>query len=193
MYPASPPPYAQRQHHPPCARCGSPTGGHPLLSPQGHLMCGPCFHAMSQAAANERANASVGNGVLYLGNDRSVQAGLRGDMEAKLLRRCAKCQAHAVTVVHVTFHYVNGITRGRTYDNRCDACGVTFKTESVLRAIVELGGGIAITLMGACGIAFGSGWSLLLGLGVPLGMWMAGQTVMRIVARFRNPIVPRLA
>jgi len=156
-------------------------------------MCGPCFHAMSQAAANERANASVGNGVLYLGNDRSVQAGLRGDMEAKLLRRCAKCQAHAVTVVHVTFHYVNGITRGRTYDNRCDACGVTFKTESVLRAIVELGGGIAITLMGACGIAFGSGWSLLLGLGVPLGMWMAGQTVMRIVARFRNPIVPRLA
>ena len=155
-------------------------------------MCGPCFHALSQAAANERANASVGSGVLYLG-DRSMDAGLRGDMEAKLLRRCAKCRAHAVTVVHVTFHYVNGITRGRTYENRCGACGATFKTESVLRAMVELGAGIAIMLFGVCGIAFGSGWSLLFGLGVPLGIWMAGQTVLRIVARFRNPIVPRLA
>ena len=189
MYPASPPPRVQ---HPPCARCGSATGGHPLLSPQGHLLCGPCYHALGQAAANERAAASVGSGVLYLGNDRSVQAGLRGDMEAKLLRRCAKCQAHAVTVVNVTFHYVNGITRGRTYDNACSACGSTFKTESVLRAIAELGGGIAVTVVGACGVVFGSGWSLLFALGVPLGLWMTGQTVVRIVARFRNPIVPRL-
>jgi hypothetical protein len=164
----------------------------PLFSPQGHVLCRPCFQLGSQAAADQRAQPAFGGGMLYLGNDGAMQAGMRTDLEGKMLRKCAKCKAHAVSVVHVTFHYVNGITRGRTYENKCASCAATFKTESPLRMMTELAGGLVCTAVGAGTILFASGWSWLIVLCLPLGLWATTITIGRAIARLRNPLVPRL-
>jgi hypothetical protein len=161
-----------------------------------------CFHAEAQAAANSRAVQSAMGGarggsvgglgaLVNLGGNASLDAGLQTDLDAKLLRSCAKCKAPAVNVVHVTFHYVNGITRGRTYLHRCGACQATFKTESVLRTIVELATGGACFLVGACSAFLAEGWGWLLLLLLPLGGWLLFSTMRRIVSRFTNPVVAR--
>jgi hypothetical protein len=170
----------------------------PLMSPQGHQLCRSCFHAGTQAAADNRAAqggafGALGGGLLYLGGQSGLDAGMRNDLDAKLLRSCAKCKAPAVTVVHVTFHYVNGITRGRTYLHRCGACQREFKTESVLRTIVELATSGACMLVGGGSIFFAEGWLWLLVLLLPLGGWLLFTTAKRIAARFTNPVVPRAA
>lgn len=183
-----------QQQVPLCTRCGRPPSDGQFLSPQGQLLCRSCFNANAQAQANVRANeggAAFGGGMVYLGNERALEAGMAQDMDAKILRRCAKCQAPAVNVVHVTFHYVNGITRGRTYLHRCAHCSAEFKTESVLRMMTELFTGIACVLVGFVSIFFASGWGWLLVLCLPLGLWFTGVCVGRVIARFRNPVVPR--
>ena len=196
MYPQQPQ-FQQQQPFHPCAQCGGYPGPQPFYSPQGHSLCHRCYHAGAQQAAQGRAQQASGSGYVYLGNDSAMSAGMAQDLETKLLRKCAKCQAHAVSVVHVTFHYVNGITRGRTYENACKACGVRFKTESLLRTIVEGGMGFVCVLVG---LLFGIslldghiGWVTLGTLLVPFGFYMVGLTTARIIARFRNPVVPRLA
>ncbi len=169
----------------------------PHFSPQGHQLCRVCFHAGTQAAANGRAaQGTLGNGfggLVNFGGASTLDAGIQSDVDAKLLRSCAKCKAPAVNVVHVTFHYVNGITRGRTYLHRCGACQATFKTESVLRTIVELATAGACLLVGGGAMLLAEGWAYLLLLCLPLGGWLLFTTVRRIVSRFTNPVVPRAA
>lgn len=187
------------QYHP-CARCGAYPGPQPYFSPQGHPLCHMCFHQAAQAAAQGRAMApmqSSANGYTHFGgSDASMQAGLSKDLEAKLLRRCAKCNAHAVKVAHVTFHYVNGITRGRTYRNECKACGATFITESFFRTLVEGGAGVVSMLVGLIFVFplldARFSWSSLMVLLIPFGGWLTGRTIARVIARFRNPVVPQL-
>ncbi|MBX3191537.1 MAG: hypothetical protein KF819_31365 [Labilithrix sp.] len=185
--------YRQPEVRPSCSRCGVHPGDAPFFSPQGHLLCQACFHAAGQAAAQRSTSGAFGGGLIHLGNEgATIDAGMRSDLEAKMLRRCAKCHAHAVTVVHVTFHYVNGITSGRTYEHCCGACNHSFKTESVFRSITELGTGIVAALAGLGAIAFASGWSLLVVLFLPLGVWMIASSIRAMIARLRNPVVPRL-
>lgn len=197
MIPHTPSHYRQPHFQPVCARCGVHPGDTPFFSPQGHTLCRVCFNAGAVQAADQRAAATpaFGGGLINLGHNEqgALAAGMQTDLEAKMLRRCAKCKAHAVTVVHVTFHYVNGLTRGRTYEHRCGACNATFKTESVLRMLSELFTGIVCALVGAGTIAVGpSGWGWVLALCLPLGLWVTWLTVARTVARLRNPIVPRV-
>ena len=181
-----------QQMAPQCSRCGRPPYDGQFLSPQGHLLCRACFNANAQAQANVRANeGAFGAGMFYTGNERALDAGMAQDMDAKILRRCAKCQAPAVNVVHVTFHYVNGITRGRTYLHRCAHCNVEFKTESVLRMLTELFTGLVCALVGFSAIFFAEGWSWLLVLLAPAGLAFIGITLWRALARFRNPVIPR--
>ena len=60
------------------------------------------------------------------------------DARCRELRRCAKCGANALTVVHVTQHYSRGLPSGRTYRHRCGGCAVELDSVSWWRAIVEL-------------------------------------------------------
>lgn len=143
---------------------------------------------------NARAAAAGPQTAFVISDESSLDAGVQRDVDARLLRRCASCRAHAVQVVHVTFHYVNGITSGRTYQHRCGACAKVFYTESLWRSILELGSGSLSALIGAGMLAFGpEGWGgWLITLFLPFGLWMMVSTLRKIVARFRNPPVPRL-
>ena len=181
--------YRQAPVRPACTRCRAELVEAPLFSPEGEQLCRFCFHAGAQTAADNRAKETLAGGLVYFGDSAPLEVGT--DLEAKLLRSCAKCKAHAVNVVHVTFHYVNGLTRGRTYEHRCAACNATFKTESVLRTITEFSAAFACMLFGACAIAFASGWQWIFVLCLPLGVWVLWTTGTRIVARFKNPVVPR--
>lgn len=64
-------------------------------------------------------------------------ADLSNDHRANETRKCASCGQAAVRVYHVTRHYVNSIPAGRTYEHRCHACGVQFRTISTWRALRE--------------------------------------------------------
>jgi hypothetical protein len=191
-----PSPEAYRQHAPPvmCASCGGDPGAAPHLSPQGHAVCGRCFHAITQRAAYARAAAAGPQTAFYFGNESALDAGVQRDVDARLLRRCASCRAHAVQVVHVTFHYVNGITSGRSYQHRCVACAKEFYTESLWRSILEIFSGAFVLVIGAAMLGAGpEGWfGWLLVLLLPVGLLMIGASARRIIARFRNPPVPRL-
>jgi hypothetical protein len=70
------------------------------------------------------------------------------DARVRELRRCAKCTAPAVTVVHVTQHYSRGVPSGRTYQHRCGSCNVTFSSISVWRAVVQLFGAAVLVSIG---------------------------------------------
>lgn len=70
------------------------------------------------------------------------------DQRCREVRRCAKCSAPAVTVVHVTQHYSRGLPSGRTYAHRCSACNVTFDSISVWRAMVQFFGAAVIVSIG---------------------------------------------
>jgi hypothetical protein len=70
------------------------------------------------------------------------------DARCREVRRCAKCSAPAVTVVHVTQHYSRGIPSGRTYAHRCGSCNVTFDSISVWRALTTLFAAAIITMIG---------------------------------------------
>ncbi len=186
--------YRHGAPRPACSSCGGEPGAAPHVAPQGHAFCAPCFHAIQQRAANARAAAAGPQTAFYLGDQSSLDAGAQRDVDARLLRRCAACRAHAVEVVHVTFHYVNAITSGRTYEHRCAACSTTFYTESLWRSMLEVGSGCFAAVAGAVMLVSHPstwiGWVIVLLL--PVGLWMMGSSAKRIVARLRNPPVPRL-
>ncbi|UJR85103.1 hypothetical protein [Sandaracinus amylolyticus] len=77
------------------------------------------------------------------------QPSAAGDPRATTLRRCGKCKADAVTCYHVTFHYVNGIPAGRTYEHRCRRCGRQFTTISLWRLLRD---GFAASLIAVLGL-----------------------------------------
>jgi hypothetical protein len=58
------------------------------------------------------------------------------DGRVREIRRCGKCTAPQLTVVHVTQHYNRGLPVGRTYVHRCGACNTSFDSISLWRAIV---------------------------------------------------------
>ena len=68
------------------------------------------------------------------------------DGRVREVRRCAKCSAPQVTVVHVTQHYSRGLPMGRSYDHRCGGCNTTFASLSHYRAFTQL----AFAAMVAC-------------------------------------------
>lgn len=89
------------------------------------------------------------------------------DVRCREVRRCGKCSAPAVTVVHVTQHYSRGLPSGRTYSHRCGACSVMFDSISVWRAMVQLFGAAILVSIGLSMVAlfvaalFDSGLALL--------------------------------
>jgi hypothetical protein len=187
------PTYRVPEARPSCGGCGTALLEAPLFSPQGQPLCRACYHAGTQAVANARASqGSAGEGLVHFGNQTSIDRASQNDFDTRVLRKCAKCGAHAVNVIHVTFHYVNGITRGRTYLHRCGSCGVEFKTESVLRMITELFWAVVFIPTGIGAIFLASGWAYVICLALPLGLAMLVSSLRGVVARFRNPIVPRL-
>ncbi len=89
------------------------------------------------------------------------------DARCREIRRCAKCTAPSVSVVHVTQHYSRGLPSGRTYSHRCGSCNVSFHSISVWRALVQLFGAAILVSIGFgitalfVGTLFESGLALL--------------------------------
>ncbi|MCA9606591.1 MAG: hypothetical protein KC619_13390 [Myxococcales bacterium] len=117
-------------------------------------------------------------------------ADLSTDQRANETRKCAGCGQPAVRVYHVTRHYVNSIPAGRTYEHRCHACGVQFRTISTWRAIREA---FFVMLMVPIGLVMlGVGamdlsdhwWAILVGLlfvGVAgLISWSTGKALLQL-------------
>ena len=70
------------------------------------------------------------------------------DARCREIRRCAKCSAPSVTVVHVTQHYSRGLPTGRTYMHRCGGCSASFDSISVWRAMTQLFLAAMLTVVG---------------------------------------------
>src|SRR5260221_8899225 len=70
------------------------------------------------------------------------------DPRCREIRRCGKCTAPSITVVHVIQHYNRGLPMGRTYTHRCGACNTTFDSISWWRAISSVGFAGMITVFG---------------------------------------------
>jgi hypothetical protein len=127
------------------------------------------------------------------------------DPRATSVRRCGKCKADAVTCVHVTVHYTNGLPMGRTYQHRCQKCSRTFSTISAWRTITE--GFFALfcapfgffSLMLLARVVMESRFSTTTGgewgmiaiflLMGAFGAYLGGSTLVRTWRLFENPVV----
>lgn len=129
------------------------------------------------------------------------------------MRTCARCRAPAVRVAHVIQHYNRGLPMGKSYQHRCEACGVQFETLSgwksltdgffallvMVGGLVILGGGLPaiyyavsspIPVAALGGLGWGTwgavgGGSLVLLLGM---VWLV-SVGWQNAALFRNPPV----
>lgn len=116
------------------------------------------------------------------------------DPLATSTRRCGGCGQPAVRCFHVTHHYYKGIPSGRTYEHRCEACGVTFETLSSWRIVTEILSALLLVPMGifmtfaALANISSSWWLALIGLVMGgAGVWIGVSAVKAVLAETRNP------
>ena len=108
-----------------------------------------------------------------------------------LLRRCARCRAESLPVVHTVRHTVGSETRGVRYNHECFGCGATFFTLSTGRLIYEaapwiffLAVGLGLFGLGAVsGLDSVRSGAHLLDLAIGVALLLGGAAILRFAAR----------